>query len=70
MMSTVVTFLLVHYMDILIAVSAIIGAMILLLQAFIAFFLLIPGPQPEATLQKIVDRLQSGVDFLARFSKK
>jgi len=38
-------------------------AFMAVLSALIAFFMLIPGVQPEATLQKVLD-------FLAKFSKK
>lgn len=40
-----------------------IGAVTALLGAVIAFFMLIPGEQPEKALQGILD-------FLAKFSKK
>jgi hypothetical protein len=39
--------------------SQIISAIIALLTALIAIFVLIPGPEPEATLQKIVDFIKS-----------
>lgn len=45
-----------HYQEILGSLSA-------LLLAFIGVFSMIPGDQPEKTLQKIVD-------FIAKFSKK
>lgn len=41
----------------------ILAAVIGLLTAIIGVALLIPGPQPETTLQKVVD-------FLSRFSRK
>lgn len=43
--------------------EAILAALVSLLMAIIAIAMLIPGEQPEKTLQKIVD-------FLAKFSKK
>ena len=44
-------------------VFAWVGAVVALLSAVIAIASLIPGDEPEATLQKVVD-------FLARFSRK
>ena len=44
-------------------VFAWVGAVVALLSAVIAVASLIPGDEPEATLQKVVD-------FLARFSRK
>ena len=44
-------------------VFAWVGAVVALLAAVIAIASLIPGDEPEATLQKVVD-------FLARFSRK
>lgn len=44
-------------------IDAIITAVNGLAGALIAICLLVPGPEPEATLQKIVD-------FLTKFSKK
>ena len=43
--------------------QAILSAVVALLTGAIAVALLIPGEQPEKTLQKVVD-------FLAKFSKK
>lgn len=43
--------------------EAVLAAVLSLLMAIIAIAMLIPGEQPEKTLQKIVD-------FLAKFSKK
>lgn len=43
--------------------EAVLAALLSLLMAIIAIAMLIPGEQPEKTLQKIVD-------FLAKFSKK
>lgn len=40
-----------------------IGGVVALMGSLVAIFMLIPGDQPEKTLQKIVD-------FLAKFSKK
>jgi len=42
---------------------AYLGAIVAVLSALAALFMLIPGEQPEKTLYKIVD-------FLAKFSKK
>ena len=42
---------------------AMLGAFMALLSALIAFFMLIPGEQPEKSL-KVID------DFLGKFSKK
>ena len=69
-MNSLVQFLILHWMDILVNLSAAIGALILLLQAFIAIFILIPGPQPEATMQKIIDLLKKGKDLVEKVSKK
>jgi hypothetical protein len=69
-MSGLISFVLANYVDILIALVALVGATIAVLHALIAIFLMIPGPQPEAALQKAVDVLQKGVDFLTKFSKK
>lgn len=44
-------------------IDAIITAITAFFTGVIAICLLIPGPEPEATLQKIVD-------FIAKFSKK
>lgn len=44
----IVQWCLAHWVDVLHAVSALCGGLI-------AIFVLIPGDQPEATLQKIVD---------------
>ena len=43
--------------------EAVLGAIVALLSGIIAVALLIPGEQPEKTLQKIVD-------FIKKFSKK
>lgn len=43
--------------------EAVLAAVLSLLMAIIAIAMLIPGEQPEKSLQKIVD-------FLAKFSKK
>ena len=43
--------------------EAVLAALLSLLMAIIAIAMLIPGEQPEKSLQKIVD-------FLAKFSKK
>jgi hypothetical protein len=43
--------------------QAVISALVAVFAALAALFLLIPGEQPEKTLQKIVD-------FLTKFSKK
>lgn len=42
---------------------AILNAIVGLVSAVIAVCMIIPGPEPEATLQKVVD-------FLTKFSKK
>ncbi len=49
--------------DILKNIGPIVAAVNAVLMALVALFLLIPGAQPEAALQKIVD-------FLAKFSSK
>lgn len=41
-----------------------------LLIALIAFFSFIPGPEPERTLQVVLDFLQKAKDFISQFSKK
>lgn len=41
----------------------VIGAVVMVLNALIAVFMIVPGSEPEATLQKVVD-------FIAKFSKK
>ena len=43
--------------------QALVSGVVALLSAAIAIALVIPGPQPEAWLQKVVD-------FLSKFSKK
>ena len=43
--------------------QGVLGAISALLMALIAIFMLLPGSEPENTLQKIVD-------FIAKFSKK
>jgi hypothetical protein len=43
--------------------QAMLAALVGLLSGVIGIALLIPGPEPETTLQKVVD-------FLAKFSKK
>lgn len=43
--------------------QALITGIVGVLSALIGLFLIVPGPQPEATLQKILD-------FLAKFSRK
>lgn len=43
--------------------AEVVSAVIAMLSGLIAVFMLIPGDEPEATLQKIVD-------FLSKFSKK
>lgn len=43
--------------------QAVIAAVVAIFGGLIAIFMMIPGDQPEKTLQKIVD-------FLAKFSKK
>lgn len=53
---SIATFGLAHWQDILSAFMA-------TLSATIAFFTIIPGPQPEKFLQQVVD-------FLTKFSRK
>lgn len=45
-------------------------ALVALMHALIGLCMLIPGAEPEATLQKMVDKLQAFVDFISKFSKK
>lgn len=45
-----------HWQDLVVALNAV-------LVALVTLGLLLPGPEPERTLQKVVD-------FLARFSRK
>lgn len=45
-------------------------AAVALLHSLVAIFMLVPGAEPEATLQSIVDKLQKFVDFVQKFSKK
>jgi hypothetical protein len=66
----VIQFIMAHWMEILAALLGILLALIVLIKAIILIALIIPGPQPEAFLQKMVDFIQKGVDFLAKFSKK
>lgn len=69
-MSEAVAFIVAHWQEILLAVVGLLLASIAVLKAIIVIALLIPGPQPEAFAQKMVDALQKGVDFLTKFSKK
>lgn len=72
-MSTVtsmVQFILSHWQDILLAIVALGLALIMVLKAAIQIALMIPGAEPEATLQKVVDALQKYVDGLESVSKK
>lgn len=41
-----------------------------LMSAMIAFFMLVPGEQPEKFLQTALDKIQKAVDFIKQFSKK
>jgi succinate dehydrogenase/fumarate reductase cytochrome b subunit len=66
----VVQFIASHLDEILVAIVAIFVAVIALMHAIIGISLLIPGPQPETFLQSGVDKLQSIVDFLTKFSRK
>lgn len=43
--------------------ALVLHAVLAVLTALVALFMIIPGPQPEAALQKVVD-------FIERFSKK
>lgn len=52
----VVQFLLAHWQEILLGVSGVISGVI-------AIALIVPGPEPEASLQKVLD-------FLSKFSRK
>jgi len=52
------------------ALVTIVVALIALFHALIGLFMMIPGAQPEAALQKIIDKLQAFVDFVSKFSKK
>ncbi len=66
----IMQYIMAHYVEILVAIVAIFLALIALIKAIIVIAMMIPGPQPEAFLQKIVDALQKVVDFLGKFSKK
>jgi hypothetical protein len=57
-------------MQVLSVVGAIALALPALLQALIVFFAAVPGPQPEAALQKFADAIQGYVDLIAKFSRK
>lgn len=52
------------------AFAAVMVALIAFFHAVVGLFMLIPGAQPEAALQGIIDKLQKLVDFVSKFSKK
>lgn len=52
------------------ALVAVLVGLVALLHAIIGLFMLVPGAQPEAGLQKLVDKLQAFVDFVSKFSRK
>lgn len=58
------------YADMLSMVGMIAIGLPALLAALIAFFMLIPGEQPEKSLQWIKDKMQPVIDLIAKFSKK
>lgn len=64
------TWLLENWQVALAGFVGILTAIIGLLTAVIGVCLLIPGAEPEGTLQKVVNWFQGIVDFLAKFSKK
>lgn len=65
-----ISFITAHLSEVIMAVSALVLGVIAVLNALISIFILIPGAQPEAALQKAVDFLQGGVDLIAKYSKK
>lgn len=65
-----ITFMTEHGAEILTAAVAVLVSIVALLHALIGIFMLVPGDQPEKSLQAIVDKLQSVVDFIQKFSKK
>jgi len=58
------------YADMLQMMGAIALGLPALLSGLIAFFMLVPGPQPEAFLQKALEKLQVVVGLIGKFSKK
>lgn len=66
----ILNWILANYAMFLAAFAAVLVAVVALSHALIAVFAFIPGSQPEAALQKVVDLVQSWVDFIAKFSKK
>jgi hypothetical protein len=69
-MSVIVAYILGHYMEILMAILALVGAFLAFINALIVIFLMVPGPEPEASLQKLVNVGQKAIDFLTKFSRK
>ena len=65
-----VQFVVAHFGEIMIAVGALLVAFVGLLRAAIAIAVMIPGAEPETTLQKIADAVQKYVDKIASVSKK
>ncbi len=61
---------LVKAQEILSLVGAVAIGLPALLSALIAFFVLVPGAQPEKFLQGMLDKVQKVVDVIAKFSKK
>lgn len=56
MMAKLIEFVTLHWMEILVASQAMLGAMI-------AIFMLVPGPQPEKAMQAVLD-------FITQLSRK
>lgn len=63
-------FIVSHWAEVLAAILAILMGLVGLLGGLIAIFMMVPGAEPEATLQKILDALQKAIDFVEKYSKK
>ena len=59
-----------NWQMLLAAIAALAVAAVGLLHAAIAVALVIPGPEPEGTLQKVADKISGVAAWLARFSRK
>ena len=68
--TNMIQFILANWQEILVAISALLLALIMVLKAAIKIAIMIPGAEPETTLQKVVDALQRYVDRVESVSKK